>query len=274
MEIIDYQYLKPFNKKEKQEAILLCCQNKDNCNAFKRNQCTMVTPVFHDKCPYGERRRLVGYTKMAQKFGSWQRETEEKYSSYKRNLGQARKLCEIGDYIYFPYPHWSLDPSLPLEDKERSNIFSDGIKFIEKERFTLELFEKIVNANPRAFLGGPIKSYKEEIVPRILQHLKEEMPEFYKQWQEKYGEGNGNLLPSNVGRKAYINTLKRNVPFKVGVRYVAYLDDGGTVVIENYAPICLAGHVVSSVLRVVVDDNATVEVTDENQVSENTKFED
>lgn len=272
--IIDYRIYDPQNalfgnKKDKSELRIVKCNNSDKCDAFKKGKCVMFS-MFREKCPYGKRTLEEGFTIRARKYGRWMREKRELVKDVKQ-LKNQEKICSIGDYIYFPYPHWTLDKSVDCE--KRSSLFSSGQNFIHKNSFTIDLFEQIINAKPKALMGGVIKSFQEETVPKIVAHCEEEIPEFYNSWVNKHPESADRFaIKDYVGRKALMVTLKKNISIDFGERKGLAYWDGEYLTFKKYEISFFPVKSDETLIKVKPKKDATVKVTNNNHVYSETVF--
>lgn len=274
--IVDWRLYDPRNSifkgsgNDRAEFKTVRCNNSENCSAFKRGQCTMFN-FSGERCPYGSRRREEGFTQRARKYSSWIAEKRESVNGIPQ-LNTLDKVAIIGEYIFFPYPHWSLNFNHP--GIKSGGFFSSGTQFIKKELFTVELFEKIINVRPQAMMGGTIKSYQEEVVPKIAMEVSEELPEFYAEWEKAYPETASRFKEKNyVGRKAYLNTVVPGSVFTKG--NIKFTWSGGVLKCEGMkSPL---GHIIWAgkgeyISQYTPTDNDIVTIEDNSQVDCNTKF--
>lgn len=270
--IVDWRLYNPANglfakKNDCAEFRIIRCTGYGNCDAYKSGNCIMFK-FSHEKCPYGKKTLEKGYTQRARKFHSWIEERRNRMKDVPQ-LSEQKKICKIGDYIYFPYPHWTIDRNVPAS--KRSGLFQSGQQFICIEQFTIDFFEKIVNAKPQAIMGGEIKSYQKEVVPKIVLHISEEMPEFYHEWKSKYPDTEKKFdLHDFVGRSAKIKTLKVGCLIVNGNKKMRW--DGEYMQFEDYKLLLFDFPYDCVELKVRPTDNATIKITNNNQVCETTEF--
>lgn len=260
------------SKKDKAKFRTLKCSMSHSCDAYASGQCA-VWSGLGTRCPYGKITVEVGFTQRAMKFGSWIRERERKVKDLAQ-LNERRSLARVGEFVFFPYSHWSIDfPGIAPEF--RSSLFSSGTKFIPVEVFTIDFFEKVVNHRPRSMFGSFITKYQDEIVPKMVMHLEEVMPGFFDEWSSKYPETARRFRESKsyVGRKAYLTTIKAGsvLPYKSGeMRW-----DGDALEITGFDSVFLPVRKLESVvIKAIPTDGAIVEITDDAQVTSETRFVD
>lgn len=241
-----------------------------SCRARKKGKCA-VWNVAAWGCPYGLIKSDIGFTKRAAKFRSWINERKKRVDGICQ-LKALKKIEQIGEYIYFPYPHWHLDKTITdkLENKSKGRI-----SFFTIKEFTVELFELIVNTRPRSLFGGEITSYQKDVVPQIVLHTEEQLPEFYRKWSEMYPETAGKYKVKNyVGRKAFLKTCVVGAEFKIKRGDVGVWD-GKFLIIDNYNPLfppvrdCLSTKMIFE-----PTDKTTIVITNNSQVDRKTLFDD
>jgi hypothetical protein len=272
-ELIDYRLYNPSNSifkgsgNDKAKFTRLYCSNSSNCGAFKQGACPMWN-FGGEKCPYGRKTIEEGYTKRARKFHAWIQERKNLVKEIKQ-LADCKKMCMIGEYIYLPYPYWTLDRSIKVE--KRSSLFSSGQEFIKKELFTIDFFQQLVTAQPKAFMGGLITSYEEKVVPKIINHCREVMPEFFTEWENKYPKTAIKFKDINhVGRKARANTLKIGCEIQIDNKTAIW--NGNEFVFGNFPILFSPIKAAKTYVKIVPTEGASVEITDNAQVCESTEF--
>jgi len=244
------------------------CDNKGNCGLYKRNECLQMVVFGFSGCPHGRRSFETGFTKRARKFRAWVSERKEKYADHLWKLKSPTSLLAmVGDYIYLPYAHMSMNGHV-FEDK--STLFHSGSGLLPIANFTTEAIVSIAIFRPQAMMGGEIKTYQSEVVPLFLQHLKEKMPERY------------NMLPSEllenvteysaVGRKALLSSLLPGTVVKKKTKKESWIWDGKYLTSNN--PDLLFPFVKYEKAQLILTpkEGTTIEITDDNQVSADTVF--
>ncbi len=171
-----------FNNMKNQKAschTIECCIKKEKCDLHKKGQC-VYRQVLRGGCPYGKRLEEHGFTRRAQKYGQWIRDKKEQYKDVgSLDAPESDKMCFIGDYVYLPYSHITMNTAVPF--KTHSHVFVRGNSFLKKEDWTPETIESIVNFRPMAMMGVEITRYQKEVVPTFLLQLREEDPDMYQQ---------------------------------------------------------------------------------------------
>jgi hypothetical protein len=271
MNLIDYRLYDPTKallgkKSDKAYIRKLYCSLPD-CKIRKNNGCIMWN---NRNCPYGNITYEEGYTRRAKKYYTWIKDKQDSVKEIKDHLSDYDKIGIVGDYIYFPYPFWSMDTSIDISNRE--TFLTNGQVLFKKDKFTIDLFEKIINAKPYSLMGPEIKSYSEKTVPEIINHTEEEVPDFYKQWAEKYPEtAKQFIIKNHIGRTAILITCNKDSEFVTDKGIMKW--DGKYITIDNYRPLFSPiKNFKSSKMIFEPSEKTTVIITDNNQVNKQTKF--
>lgn len=266
------------NRNDRAECRVVLCSNSENCELFKRKECALLSILGSRRCPYGKQTYEGGFTKKARNYHSWRRERLDKYAGVLRKLGTyGSKIAVVGDYVFLPYAHMNMNKNMPVDD--HSSIFNSGSHFVPREKFTVDVIINIMQFRPYALMGGEIKSYQSEVVPMFAKHLSEEMPDVFEKLVEKYPRA-AEMLESftNVKRKAYLRSLRPGVVItkyhdsdKLKTQhwhwdgeYLTSTDAG-----VSFPPVDFQ----ECDIKLKPKPDVTVEITDDNQVDENTEFE-
>ena len=272
--LIDYRLFEPHlsffksSKNDKAKFQKLLCNNYKNCNAFKCGKCVVWSGFSGRKCPYGKKIYEYGFTQRARGYSKWISDRREQIKDIEQ-LSNQSGMCVIGDYIYFPYPFWSLANSIPLLNEERSRFLSDAIVFLSKDRFDIDFIEKLINARPHAMMGGEITDYQKKHVPLIVAHLRERMPDLFSNWVNKYSETYKRFeVIEYIGRVAKLNTLAKNCKLDDNSIW-----DGKKIIISEYNSSFLPFKGLAY-MEIIPNDNEKFKITNNNQVDDNTIFVD
>lgn len=258
---------------ERSQLHIYTCENKDQCDAFKRGQCINVGNVFGSRCPIGRVNKSSGYTRRAQKYHSQIREWKDRYKDQYRALDSApKRITKVPGGWMLPYSHMDMNKAVPF--KSHSAAFISGCAFLSDDDFNKEVFEKILAFRPMALMGGEIKDYQKTVVPKFLHDFQVNYPAEFSELASENDSAKSLLNDLNfIGRKAYLNTVKPGSEVKLGTKI--WLWDGQTISKTNrgfmvFEPCeweeCYAEFKPS--------DKATVEITSNEQVCENTLFAD
>ncbi|MGE7461126.1 hypothetical protein ACQKKO_03500 [Alkalihalobacillus sp. NPDC127517] len=160
-------------------------------------------------CSQGTTRTVKGYTSRAQKYHLFKKSWQE-HEQYNKLKLAKNKLGIIGDKVLLPYPHLRV-----VKEGHRSYsfkdpyLFSDSSNEIDIDDFTVDFIHRVCKHRPQAMMGGTIPSYQKEAVPLFLAHLKETLPEKYKEFISEYAEYDKEI--DHIGRTAVLKTVKPSV---------------------------------------------------------------
>lgn len=270
--VIDWRLYDPVNSifkaKATEKATLRksYCTNSENCSLFAKGMCSLNS-WGGQKCPYGYIDKREGYSKKAFKYNEFIKEAKDSVEGIKQLDSATKKIAVVGDYIYFPYAHWYLKDSLPAEI--RGGIFT-SVVFIPKDLFTVSFLAEILSFAPHAMMGGEIKDYQLKVVPLILTHLKEELPTVFSELIISHPELLGKMQEENyVDRKALVSTLKigAELPTDRGL----FTWNGEKLVCEDFKS-AFTPFKGTTKIEIVPREGEIFKITNNNQVSEDTKF--
>jgi hypothetical protein len=255
------------NKSERGQAEYYTCDYTDNCQHYKNGKCVCQKLIFGAiKCPHATYHHELGYTERALKYASWKNELKRKYQP--EVVTDNNKLCKCGDYIYLPYPHLEV-----WGDKVDNALINDH--FIKSEMFAPEMIRKIISHRPRALMGGEITDFQAKQVPKFVQHLKEEMPEKYKEFATAYPDiaSKYNDTAKNcIGRNAYISTMPQGAEIKDCHSNVWEIIDD-EIVCHHWKTWLPFGSKATKV-RIKITSDMTCQIKNASQVDESTKYKD
>lgn len=264
-----------FKQKKSEKAVghIIYCECPEKCELYAKRKCV----AFNNRCPYGSRGQVTGYSRMASKFSSWIRDFEEAHKEvYRSKLEQPKKLEYFVDLVYIPISHLNLNKSIDFVDGGGIGFFK-GRPIIKREHFNaVFISEKIVNFIPRSFFENAIISdYQDKEVPKFLLWLKQLDYQLY----EKVKEMNPNhpvfSAMSNIGRKAILKTLNPNVGTFKDIHGGIWTWDGEYIYSNNtHASFTLIETRQIQECRLKPKEDVVVKICDEEQVNDNTEFVD
>lgn len=255
------------NKNEKSQLHLYSCENPSECDAYNKGVCINAHNVFGSRCPKGTKRVIEGFSQRAKKYHSQISEWKEKYSETLWKLKKApERIVKVYGGWMLPYPHINMDKDLPFHGV--SGFMLNGAPFLAEEDFTKGLFGRLLEQRPQALMGGEIKSYQKEVVPKFVKDLHDNYPQKY---NEVANDKARNIIDSYdfVGRKAYLKTLAPNCEVVISRKTWSW--DGSVISRRNletmiFEPVKWT----RCYIEFTPDDSAIVEITDNNQVIDTT----
>lgn len=267
---------------DKAKAFTIHCNNSENCEVFKRGQCILKPTFGYTACPYGKYNEYSGPTRRARGFREWCSNLRKQYEGVPYIQEPPKKLATVGDYIYVPYSHATMNENVPFLSK--SHFMSNGTCLIKKEDWNVDTIFKILKFSPQALFGGTIHTYQTEEMPLFLRHLEEVMPEMYAALLDKHPH----LIPfyklekkEYKGRTALLKTIKPCTFHTKGSRSgeysVAWIWDGVVAKTSSiHAYSSTWGELNNGAVETTYtpSDKTTIVITDNAQVDKNTIFTD
>lgn len=241
-----------------------------------RQQSKCIALNIFGSCPYGKFVKGTGPTPRSKSFREWIKSHKSEFQGLQKFSGAENKLMFIGEHVWLPYVHMDLCEKVPF--LRHGNLFMSGLPFIPVSAWNLENIIKLIDFRPQALMGGEIKSYQLESVPKFLGHLREVDTVMWASLIEVRPELN--TKPNYVGRTAFVKTLKPGITIGPNdSRYpVVWKWDGQfltTNSISAYESVWSGLKNVNQVgISVVPSDDTTVVVSSNDWVYENTKFVD
>jgi len=263
------------SKSTKAECRILKCTRSTDCDLHTKGQCSCLK-FFPDWCPHGSMTCEVGWTARAKKYYSWIRTHKEEYAAVLNKLkGPNNVLAVVGDWVYLPYSHMTRNRDLPF--RSHANIISSGGPFLPKDQFTIDNIKAIIDFKPRGYNGRIIEDYQKEEIPKFLKHLQESMPKIFNELCTKYPEVKDKLNTwSHVGRKALLRTITKGVEVvqERTDRTEVWIWDGEYLT-STTAELFFAVVPYSDIeIKIKPEADATIKISDDNQVCSDTIFVD
>lgn len=262
-----------FKQKKSEKAVghILYCECPEKCELYAKGKCVL----YDNKCPYGSRGKVIGYSRMAKGFRTWINDFEKAHKDVLGSkLTQPKKVEYFMDLVYIPISYLGLNKDIEFVDGGGSGFFN-GKPILKRACFNAELISKqIVNYVPRSLFGNnEIMDYQKEEVPKFLIWLKELDPVLYEKVKEMNPEHHGFASMTNVGRKAILQTLTPNVGTFTDIHGGIWTWDGEYLSSNNtHGSFMLIETRDIQECRLKPKGNAVVKVSDEAQVNCNTEF--
>lgn len=255
-----------FNKKkESSEATQIICSAYDKCELYAKGRCVCrgFDLFSWDDCKFGKVKTISGPTRRAKSFSTFQRVYKESDTYEKVKAPEDQKLFRTNGYIGMKLSY--VDYSEENNCLTHPSFSSGGWIYVKEEDFTNKFIYYICMFEPIAMMGGIIKSYQEKEVPNFLYQLKTYLPDVYTRFIEEYPEFSVKEV-NYVGKKAYVKTLRKGCVIK------GFMFDGECLYNPNYHISFFFIDNAQTEVKVKVTDDMVVEITDNSQVDENTKF--
>ena len=259
------------SKNERSELHIYTCEKSSECDAYKNGTCINAHNVFGAKCPIGRKSVRGGFTQRANKYHAQISEWKDHYSDVLWKLKEApKRVTKVSGGWMLPYSFINMNEKVLFHDK--GGFLQNGSPYLEDEAFTKEAFESILTFRPYALMGGEIKEYQSKQVPKFVKDLHDYYPE---KFNEVASDSATQILESYdfKGRKAFLKTIKPDCHVIISKKKWHW--DGVKITKNNenfmiFEPCewesCRA--------EFVPNDSATVVITDNDQVTHETKFAD
>lgn len=253
------------SQSEREEVNYWYCSNKENCEAYQNGKCIMFYQLFSNgSCPYGKRKREVGYTKRSIKCGNLELEAKKKYPDKFYVLKEQIGFAKIGDYIYMPISH-IFNVKNPFMSKDGNFWYANNEKLISIEYYTPQIIKQLCLYKPYPWFGySEIKQYQEKVLPEFLQKLKRYDGDMYNKLLEIYPEAESKADSfSYIGKHALLSSLSKG-KVKVGIHPCEW--DGHKIkFLDNPVLFSFKGTYYS-----IPDPEASVTICEYETVNENT----
>lgn len=243
------------------------CDKCEQCDFYKSGTC-FNAGRWKGNCKIGKKETITGWTSKAKKgrefYQKWK--SDECYAKLKE---PNRTIGLVDDLVILNIHDMKLnEDNIPVEDVG----FGNGkLSYISLEKFTPLLIKKICDLRPQVLFGyGDIKAYYKEYIPKFLDDLKRNYPKIFESFISEYPEYNKEI--NYVGRYAYIHTLKNGSELKDCHSNIWKIEDDEIVCYKWKTWLPFKGQPTET--RIKITDDMLYKVSDNDQVDENTRFED
>ncbi|MCK4788288.1 MAG: hypothetical protein KAV87_31390 [Desulfobacteraceae bacterium] len=247
-----------FKGMSKRSALFeLFCENPKDCDLFvKESSCLLCSGLT--SCRFGKKRETVGPTPRAQgfrpKLAKWREDNKEWFNDIKAPKAYNRIFYANGFY-YLPYS-WMADGMFLTKHALAK-------KWVAKDELTAEVLEKICTARPEG-LGGVIGAYQKKQIPKFISDLKMHYPELFELLSEEQQARVKDI--SYIGRSADITTCP---PGEFVISSDTWRWDGRILYGRKMIFQPVEGDIE---IRIIPNKGESVKITNNNQVSETTRF--
>lgn len=268
---------------------VLHCEHIESCPLAKGGTCVTVTdPSLRKGCPWAYEQRLDQHKK-DYKFS----ERIHQMSAYDAlSTPHNIHFAHVGNdhvFIDLKYIRLEFDPEHKTEEKrsgttapvpraksdpdmilEQSSFgFHDAV--IPRERLTPELLAEIANMKAWTWLTRDrITEYNTTVIPRLLDEIRQGDPDLYERYCTLVGVPE---QPSQVGRRALLSTCRQGATWETSHGIVRL--EGDALIGDDWSDSYVVPGMKSfkhGRISIPVTDTTIVEITDNAQVSPDTKF--
>lgn len=261
------------NKSDHATYSKLFCKCK-SCPLRQQSKCIALN-IF-GSCPYGKFVNATGPTPRSKTFREWVKSHEAEFQGLQELSGAESKLAFIGEHVWLPYPHMDSCKQVPF--MRHGDLFISGLPFLAASEWNLKNVIILIDFRPYALMGGEIKGYQLESVPKFLGHLREVDVVMWASLIKVRPELD--TKPNYVGRTAFVKTLKPGITIgPKDSRYPVIWKWDGQLLTTNsisaYESVWSGlKNVNQASISVIPSDDTTTVVTNNDWVYENTKFVD
>lgn len=265
------------NNNDKNRAEIIHCDKYQNCSLYKAGKCLCVSQIFAHTCEFGRVDKIDGYTPRSSSYRSFVDKYMNDECHGKLHRPNNWYIAVVDDtvllnliYVIVEKRQWT-----GYEWKELSSyhvnraVYTSTISYINKDEFTIDLFERICMFRPIALNGDNISIYNTKIIPNLVNDLKKLMPDFYSQLIDKFPEL-ANLKVDYRDRFAYIYSLRDDVELKTNNG--TFIKQVDRLICSDYHSPLLPFGGKTGKLFINITPEMTVKITDNNIVDENTVF--
>lgn len=254
------------SRNARRRAEVIYCDRCDICSLYKENKCARVTSFLTPCCPFGRTVKIDGGTKRSKAFDKVGDEARADECYGKLSYPYSRYVADFGDSVGVCVPYADAkyeDGQLKLDTLI---LNTSHWVVIPKEQFTTTILKQYYDYQAIGWNCSPIKKYRTEALPMFLRQVKQLFPDLYTEFIKIVPETK--ISPPNyVGKFAYLSTVNKDVS------YEGFHFEGDELVNENWKSAFLPfSHAENAYVRIKVNDKMTVKITDNNQVTEETKF--
>jgi len=261
------------SKNDKAELHIYRCESKDQCDAFKGGTCINVGNVFGARCPIGTKSVSSGFSQRARKYYDTIKDWKSTYEDFYQALKPApKRITKMSGGWMLPYSYIADNKKIPFESQ--GSLLRQGCPFLTDDDMTSENMAAVISFRPRALYGHVLTDYAEKTVPKFLHDFKTNYPDTFNDVLGENEEATAVLDGiSYIGRTAYLTTIKPGV--QVTLKRDSWLWDGSKISMRDKSFMIFEPcKWESCYAEFVPTDKATVEITDDDQVDENTVFSD
>lgn len=251
------------------EAEITYCDKYKECSFYKQGKC-FSAGRWKQNCKFGKKEIEKGYTSRAMKYQSFRRKWDN--DECKNKLDEPDNIIgKIGDIFV-------LNTGFLYEQegggyKVETHFGRADLVYLTEKEFNNQLIYLVCSSKPRTIFDNvEIKDYKEKTVPRFLYELKTEFKEIYDNFIKEYPEYKDKKI-NFIGRRAYINTLKNGSEL-IDCHKNIWKIENDEIVCYDWNTWLPFKSKKGTETRIKITDEMKYTITDNNQVTENTKFAD
>lgn len=242
------------------------CDKCNQCDFYKNGTC-FNAGRFKSNCKIGKKERVQGRTSRSlagrEFYSKW--ENDECYAQLKE---PNQTIGIVDDIVILNIDCMKLNENNePVEDV---GFGKSDLSYISLKDFTPDLIKQICDLKPKTlFNDGFIRAYYEEYIPKFLDELKRNYKDIWNNFIRTYPEYDREI--NYIGRQAYISSLRNGL--KIYSKTSKWEIVGDYIVCENWRDLYPFNARYGEV-KIKITDDLICEISNNEQVDENTKFYD
>lgn len=257
------------SRKARRRAEYIYCDHADECSAYKDGKCFRVTTLFGLRCEFGRVGQVDGGTKQSKKFYQVSDAAKSNEQYHKLSYPHNVYITQIGNGAFLTLPYVCIElqgERLVCSDPG----FGGNRLYVPLEVMTPENIKRVCEYRPYALMGGEIADYQQKTVPMFLHQLSQLFPACFKAFTMAYPDFD--IKPPNwIGRYAKLETCNRKVEYK-DIHGNLFYFDGEDIVCDCYRSPFLPFDGSPTKVRITINGDMKVKITDNNQVTNETVF--
>ena len=246
------------------------CDRAGECSAYKKGECFCVTTPFGVRCGIGHVTCVDGCTKQSKTYHRVWKEAKAHPNYGKLKHPHHAMVTRIGNDVFLTLPYIWLEEGGNNQIWCHDPHFSTNRLLTSSDRLTPENIKRICEFRPHSMMGGVIVAYQLDTVPMFLHQLRGLFPEKFAAFEKAFPDFEIKA-PNWIGRRAKLATCNRDMEYKDGSRGVFHFE-GDEIVCDSFDSAFLPFNAKKAKIRIQLSDEMVVEITDNNQVTEETVF--
>lgn len=259
-------------------AEIVYCAAGDTCSLYRAGHCIQHRRMFgsSDVCKYGHVTCIEGFTSRAASFSGfrnfYRRDPAYSALSAAANLPMsiiAEDVCLSLSPVLVLHAD---DGTWTVDDKTSALLRSSDevLSWVPISELSPDLLDQICKARPRDIFGQLIGTYSTETIPRLLDLIRQKLPDVYAALVERYPQY-ADVECDHKGRRAYFATLAEGSRVRFDGNEWEIRDGklvGHDVIMRrNFSTFGVAAEVI-----VDIAEDVTVVIEDNSWVDDGTRF--
>lgn len=270
MELINVGLYGDGSRKSRLRAEYIHCDHAEECSTYKKGKCFCVTTPFGIECPIGTVSFVDGGLKNSKAYSRIWSSAKENPCYHKLYYPYHEYITCIGQKAFITIPYVRIE-----EQGEKLFCYDPGFRMnrllVDEDKLTPENIKRICEYQPHAMMGGVIEDYQKKSVPLFLNQLSKTFPERFQEFVK--AEPDYEIkTPDYVGRRAKLLTCNRSEVY-FDNKQNQFRFDGDWLVCEKYRSSFTPFGSSTAEIRIKATEDMVVKITNNNQVTWETVFD-